>query len=603
LKLKYLRIVNLRSIEDLEIDLYDFTSLIGPNNCGKSTIIRAIEILLNQSKPSIDEWRKGYENQDIIIEGLFVDIEDWERSAPGVAGLVNDGKIHLRLRAFINSENKVETIYEAFIKQYEITGWADRWSDVDEAIREIAVTVGVEDGNNWRTKANKEKVREAVLAMNPELAVLVGEDWTSENISIAAALKQALPKAVIIPAVKDASDEIKPTNATIFGALLNQIILPAIQSMDEYQDLKRIVDSISNKLSSEADEGIPIIKELTDEITTRMSSIIESKIKVTMSTPDTDKFVGSNTTLLMDDGTETTIERQGHGAQRSLIFALIEVLANRASILQEQERVKSTILLFEEPELYLHPHLMIRLKNALKSISEKDQWQVIISTHSPFLVDVVDNPMSLVILNRRSSTDAPYKNQLQHNPFNDSETAEDEKAALRASLDFHPTVSQAFFAKRVVLVEGDTELALFNHANKLHEHFGISEEIYNNTTIVSCGGKWTIVPFAKLLNAFQIPFRIVHDCDRKGRTDLELNAASPFDPYRANEKIRLAANGREIFLVEDTLEHLLWEPGSTIPSKDKPYMTWKRVQQLSSEPERLEQFPRLRDLFHFVYNW
>lgn len=37
--------------------------------------------------------------------------------------------------------------------------------------------------------------------------------------------------------------EIKPTNA---GALLNQIILPSIQSMDEYQDLKRIVDSISN---------------------------------------------------------------------------------------------------------------------------------------------------------------------------------------------------------------------------------------------------------------------------------------------------------------------------------------------------------------------
>ena len=104
-----------------------------------------------------------------------------------------------------------------------------------------------------------------------------------------------------------------------------------------------------------------------------------------MSTPDTNKFVGSNTTLLMDDGTETTIGRQGHGAQRSLIFALIEVLADRSSSLEQQEYMNWTILLFEEPELYLHPHLMIRLKNALKSISEKENWQVIISTHSPFL--------------------------------------------------------------------------------------------------------------------------------------------------------------------------------------------------------------------------
>lgn len=96
--------------------------------------------------------------------------------------------------------------------------------------------------------------------------------------------------------------------------------------------------------------------------------------------------------------------------------------------------------------------------------------------------------MSLVILNRTSSLESPYKKQLQHNLFNDSETAADEKAALRASLDFHPTVNQAFFAKRVVLVEGDTELALLNHAYKLHEHFEITEQIYNNTTIVSCGG-------------------------------------------------------------------------------------------------------------------
>ena len=70
----------------------------------------------------------------------------------------------------------------------------------------------------------------------------------------------------------------------------------------------------------------------------------------------------------MDDGVETTIERQGHGSQRALIFALIEVLANHSSKNTSEEMTRSTILLFEEPELYLHPHLMIRLKNASSEV-------------------------------------------------------------------------------------------------------------------------------------------------------------------------------------------------------------------------------------------
>ncbi|MEL3971125.1 ATP-dependent endonuclease [Rossellomorea oryzaecorticis] len=601
MQLKYIRIKNFRSIEDININLYDFTSLIGPNNCGKSTIIRAIEIFLNQVKPSIDEWKKGCEDQEIVIEGLFEHLEDWERNTPGVAGLVNDGKIKLRVRAKINPDGKAETSYEAFIKQYEIQGWSERWPDLSSEIKDIAEELGINNGTQWRTKANRTKVEEKVTQERTDLAILMGEDWTSENISIAPALKQALPNAVVIPAVKDAADEIKTSNTTIFGALLGQIILPAIQGMDEYKNLIESVETLSKTLSGEAGEEVPIIKELTQEITTRMSSIIESKVKITMSTPDTNKFVGSNTTLLMDDGTETTIGRQGHGSQRSLVFALIEVLANRVS--NSDQNVKSTILLFEEPELYLHPHLMGRLKNALKSISNKESWQVVISTHSPFLIDVVDNPQSLVILNRNSSAESPFRNQLRVDPFIESGTAREEKNALRASLDFHPTVNQAFFAKRVILVEGDTELALFNHALKLHEYFDVSEEVYNNTTIVSCGGKWTIVPYAKLLCAFGIPFRIVHDCDRKDRSDDELEGCHAIDPFKANEKIRVSANGNQIFLVEDTLEHLLWEQGVVVPAKDKPFSTWKRVNELLAEESKLENFPRLRDLFNFVYNW
>ncbi|RXF81018.1 hypothetical protein B2G85_12490 [Bacillus subtilis] len=75
------------------------------------------------------------------------------------------------------------------------------------------------------------------------------------------------------------------------------------------------------------------------------------------------------------------------------------------------------------------------------------------------------------------------------------------------------------------------------------------------------------------------------------------------DPYKANEQIRIAADGEQIFLVEDTLENLLWEKGTKIPSKDKPFRTWKRINDLMENREELEKFPRLKDLFDFVYKW
>ena len=127
-----------------------------------------------------------------------------------------------------------------------------------------------------------------------------------------------------------------------------------------------------------------------------MSKIIKTSAIITLETPDTDKFLSQGATIKLNDGTETPIKLQGHGVQRSLIFSLIEVMAELESTNEEMpENVKSTIILFEEPELYLHPHLMRRLKDALLDISKKHGWQIIISTHSPFLINVVDNPKSL----------------------------------------------------------------------------------------------------------------------------------------------------------------------------------------------------------------
>lgn len=602
MKLIKISIKHFRSIDAMEIDIYDFTSLIGPNNCGKSSILRAIELFIGQKKPEKEEWRNGEEDSPIEIIGVFDDIQEWERNSPGVAGIVNNGQIQLKYKAVIE-DDKVTTLYEAFIREVEINGWADGWRELSQEIKDIAADIDVDNGTKWRSKANKERVREHILSTNPNLVTLGDEIWTAENISIAPALKQAIPQIVVVPAVSDASDETKTTSKTLFGGLLNKIVLPAIQREAEYQELIEAVNKITNKLTGQDGDQIEVIKVLTDDLSNRISSLIQAKALISLAPPDTEKFLGTNTILRLDDGKETPIHLQGHGVQRSLVFSLIEVLAKYTANQTEDEdiRIMNTILLYEEPELFLHPHLMRRLKDSLMQIAASNHWQVLISTHSPFLVDVADNPKSLVILQRNSPESPPLKNQLIEDPFGAG--AESEKTALRAALDFHPTVNEAFFAQRVVLVEGDTEIAIFNHEKKPHLRFGIDHSKFENTTIVSCGGKWTIPAIARLLAKFGVPFRIVHDIDKKGRSEDELNEARGIDPYKANAKINIAGGGADIFQVDDTLEHIIFGNNGNVSSKDKPYRSWKKIQDWVNGDDTIGNEGKLKELFEFVYSW
>jgi predicted ATP-dependent endonuclease of OLD family len=602
MKLTHIKIENFRCISELKCDLFDLTSLIGPNNSGKSSVLKAIELFLNLAKPSVDDWPKDNVDCSIIISGIFEDILDWERSVPGVSGIIQDNKIQLRVT---HEHHGAKPLYEAYIQQEEIDGWENAFTKMGAELKELVNEFGITKASDWKVNANQESFKQHLRDNHPDRITTVDADWTSENISIDAALKQALPQVEVIPAVRDATDATKPQTTTTFGKLLNAVVLPAIQTTDEYTELRTAVSNLSKKIRGADEYTQPEkIERLATEISTRIADVIDVRAILDIAEPDTEKFLGANAIIRLDDGTETPISHQGHGAQRSLIFALIEAIARQNAEAKAEEgedpNVRSTLLLFEEPELFLHPHLMRRLKTCLKSISETHAWQVLLSTHSPFLIDVVDNPKSLVIIRREGSA-SPVAKQLQEDPF-DADT----KEALRAALDFHPTVNEAFFASRVVLVEGDTELAVLRHVGTYSDYFSINKTIYDASTIVSCGGKWTITAVAILLNKFGIPFRIIHDCDAKGRTAEELREIAAIDPYKANEKIQIAAGISPVFVIDDTFEDLLWrrnDKTAPVPSKDKPFRAWQEIKRLVSEEINVEEdYPALKSFFEFAYN-
>ena len=74
--------------------------------------------------------------------------------------------------------------------------------------------------------------------------------------------------------------------------------------------------------------------------------------------------------------------------------------------------------------------------------------------------------------------------------------------------------SELFFAKKVILVEGDTEKFIIPFCSselvELDKKYDLSAK---NICIVECGGKNNIHIFMRVLNQFKIPYVVIHDVD------------------------------------------------------------------------------------------
>lgn len=103
------------------------------------------------------------------------------------------------------------------------------------------------------------------------------------------------------------------------------------------------------------------------------------------------------------DGTiPTSYEKIGHGAVRTAMFALL-LMQDIADEFKREKNRKDYLVLFEEPELFLHPKLMRELRALIYKVSEDDlPYQVLCASHSPQMIDISKPKSSLVRMVKRA---------------------------------------------------------------------------------------------------------------------------------------------------------------------------------------------------------
>ncbi|MGV3837986.1 ATP-dependent nuclease [Citrobacter freundii] len=605
MKLIRIDIQNFRGISSASINLENFTTLIGSNNIGKSTILKAIKILVDTTNPTSEDWPyRTASTDEMVITGIFSDIQDTERAKPAISNLVHEGKLSIRVRTKWDHDNDCMGVptYEAFYSKEDIEDYTTSITAARN-IPWLLEIINELDCNN--AKSYKDMQSDVIGLIKQRYPEKVSSTlcWTSDGINFKNSLQQALPHVLYIPACFKIEDDLKSQKGTPFGFLFSNRVYPVLQSDPSFTQYTSSLDLLHKKMKGEVDgEVIEGLHELMESITESLNQVMDlkSKVKLSLTEIDINAALMKAATLVIEDKLETQLEYQGSGVQRALAYALLESNA----LFEVTSSQRSTIILYEEPELYIHPHLMRLLRDKLREKSTNASCQVIVSTHSPFLIDIAENPSSLKLI-KDTNEGTRTVHEIDDTIFHVDESY-DEREILRTALDFHPTVCEAFFAKRVIVVEGDTEVAILRFASELCEKFGISTELVKDTTIVSAGGKWTIPAIARILSKLNIPFKIVHDTDRKGMTEEQINQISAINAYRANAKIENIVGADRVFRVDDTFEHLLWDPiidGNAPSDGGKPFNAWKRVRAYLDGTITLNAVceNKLRAVIQFIY--
>jgi putative ATP-dependent endonuclease of the OLD family len=545
MRISEVKIENYRSIRSLSFGLQNFTTIIGPNNAGKTNIMLALRLFFNPSSRGISEedFHLKHIEDPIAITITFTNLTVPEREQLGKYEL--SGNLTVR-KSISLEEGSVIAKLQALTR--EPVNQLLKASVFDQ--NKPQITSAIESGTlpdyflgvtGRLSKASYTSGLERYLSENSSTITWDTPSWSESFFGWKSVAEGQLMDILYIPAVRDASDESKATSGNYFGKLVDLMISQL--ASERFSEAKGILDRL-RVLFAGGEDGTDRIQEIGELETKLSDSLAEHmpgvKARLQIKAPEFADLIRDSATLMINDGVDTSVEFKGHGLQRSVVLSIMRLYADliRSSSVEHSGSNNMVLFALEEPELYLHPHMQRHLFELLKRISEVNQ--VIVCTHSPYFVSVPDY-REIALVSKGTVEAGTSVKQVTGELFNG-----EEKLQFRMLADFDSHKNELFFAKRIVLVEGPTEeIALTLTGKKMDKDFDTA-----GVTIVSCESKSNIPFYQDVLNAFSIPYVVIHDLDvREGRDEND-NAVD----RRRNSAIASKANGNLILMFEPYFE-------------------------------------------------
>ena len=587
-----MRVCNLGCIgpEGCEVALDRVLCLVGGNNTGKSTILRAYELALGTAifTPANDICRRAGDAPTTV--------EIWVHIPEGMANIAEKWKVpdgDLRL-----VQSKWEWSKE--------TNWSRTRTTWDP------------EGGDY---SSEDKASGLDTVFNSRLPVpfRIGslEDPDAEHKKLLTLVLQPIGER-LQSQMADVDSELRKT-ITLVGDLARTPVDEERERLDGLKaDLNRSHNAIFPDLTMDFDIGIGEV-----EINPLQMLLKNSKLKFT------------------DWLDEVSWTQQGTGSQRALFWTMLQVRSrlktvadlaeqNRKAISDLQKRVTKLqgeaekaktektkqakhaeileiekqiavlsetkpdellsqqtqglslpgyMLLIDEPEVALHPNAIRAASRYLYGLTDDRAWQVMLATHAPLFIDPLHDHTTIVRLARSQANPTPKTYRSDSVTF-----SPDDKENLKILNRFDQGLAEMFFGQLPVLIEGDTEYAAFELLmNKYPDQFPLSRK----PVLVRARGKHTMLLLMRILSEFHVPFALLHDADTPLRRDGNQNGSWTANTQIYNAVLAIRKQGVRVVhrvsvpgfeYVHLPLQYT--KEGDLIETspKDKPWLTVQAMQ-------------------------
>lgn len=448
MNLRSLEVRNFRSLRDRTITFAAFNVLIGKNDSGKSNILNAIRLLCEGTPTSITE--EDFYDLEVPIE---------------ITGTFGDVRRHLQL-CDQNNRPRLE----------------ERINERDEIV--------------LRRVSNERKLG--------KLEMQNADGTFGLPVGIEAALKPVVPEIVYIGALDDVAKESKGAQKNTLGKLLAYgMDLISEEVEPELNIALATADRLINAERGE-DRRVAPIREIENEIDRYLEETFPNVgVRLKVDLPGVREIFARTEVFVVEGANIDRPTMRGHGLQRSLLLSLLRALADRARAGQRLRR--PFILLFEEPEAFLHPDAQSKMREALRGISQAAQ--VIFTTHSPLLISPDSFQSILRVEKVLAQPNLKPDTRVYGRMAIDNGRIEEREISAIFSLQ---RSSRFLFSRSVLLVEGIADEHIFSAATRSVGNFDLEE---NGFAIVEMGGKNICRSFIDVLRRLELNVWALVDLD------------------------------------------------------------------------------------------
>ncbi len=373
MKLVRLTLENFRSYKEVtSIDVDDITTIIGKNDMGKSTILEALEIFFNNDVVKIAPDDANIESDDKKVSIIcdFSELPDKLVLDSGAETTLSREYLEyapglLRIKKVYDccKSKPSEEVY-IVAKHPTIEGASDLLKLKEKELQKIVKDKGLDS----KLKGNPE-MRKAIWDSYDDLNLQTVELSVSKGLddkSIWTRLESYLPMYALFQSDRQSNDSDNEVQNPMKAAIQEAIS----EVRDEISAIEKKVREKATEIAKETQEALNTIDaELAKAITPDFNSPADSKWNSLFSI-----------TMKTDQG--ISLNKRGSGVRRMILVSFFKAQAERKA---KTTNHRDIIYAIEEPETAQHPNNQRILVESFRELSQNNNCQVLLTTHSPNL--------------------------------------------------------------------------------------------------------------------------------------------------------------------------------------------------------------------------